>query len=103
MAELTRTHRERLGSGPGGLDDIFSSGAAPTIATVTSGLHTETLPVANMTVGEIRRRFADRFDIDPQSMARIDGRDARDNEVVRAGQHVMFMRHLGEKGRAARV
>ena len=99
MPELMRARRERLGSGPGGLDDIFSGGPQIGLVTISHGLHIEQLPVANMTVREIRRRFADRFDIDSRSRAQIDGRDARDDEVVQSGQQVMFMHHAGEKGR----
>ena len=98
MPELMRPRRERLGSGPGGLDDIFDPGPDAALVTVSHGLHVEQLPVGNMTVREIRRRYADRFDIDARSGARIDGRDARDDEVVRPGQQLMFMHHTGEKG-----
>jgi hypothetical protein len=101
MAELMRPQRERLGAGAGGLDDLFGAAPGVGLVTVSHGLHTEQLPVANATVGEIRRRYADRFDIDPQSQARIDGRPVRDDETVQTGQHIMFMRHAGEKGNAA--
>jgi hypothetical protein len=89
--------RERLGSGPGGLNSIFEPESDPMV-TISHGLHEEPIPAAGLTVGEIRNRFADRFDIDPRSIAQVDGHEARDDVVVRAGQTVWFARHAGEKG-----
>jgi hypothetical protein len=51
-----------------------------------------------MPVGEIRRRFRDRFDLDPNSQAVLDGNDVGDDVVVRPGQALMFARRAGEKG-----
>src|SRR5262249_2855485 len=99
MSEQTRPTREALGPGPGGLDDLFSAGAGnAAMATVTHGPYSEQLPVGNLTVGEIRARYRDRFDIDPQSLAILDGNEVRDDTVVRAGQMLMFVRRAGEKG-----
>jgi len=71
--------------------------------TVSSGPYLEQLPVGNMTTGEIRRRFADRFDIDPQAQAVLDGQVVGDETIVHAGQALMFTRRAGEKGgRSAR-
>lgn len=97
MQEIIRNERESGGSGPGGLGDIFARDAVG-LVTVHHGLHTEQLPVANLTVGQIRSRFRDRLDIDPRSRAQIDGQDVSDDVVVRAGQMVMFVRQAGEKG-----
>jgi len=66
--------------------------------TVSSGPYLEQLPVGNLTAGEIRRRFADRFDIDPQAQAILDGQPVGDETTVRAGQSLMFTRRAGEKG-----
>jgi hypothetical protein len=68
------------------------------MVTVMSGPYAEQLPVGNMTVGEIRRRFRDRFDIAPNSQATLDGHEVGDDTVVRAGQVLSFIRHAGEKG-----
>jgi hypothetical protein len=96
MPELTRPLSEAFGSGGGGL---FDDNTATGIATVSnSGLYTERLPVANMTVREVRARFGDRLDIDPHSQAEIDGRPVTDDVVIRANQLVTFVRHAGEKG-----
>jgi hypothetical protein len=56
-----------------------------------------------MSVGEIRRRFRDRFDLDPHSQAVLDGHDVGDDVVVRAGQALMFVRRAGEKGAPAQL
>ena len=99
MNECIRPDHERLGPSGGG-DSLFDQ--APDCqmpVTVSSGPYAEQLPVGNMTVGEIRRRFRDRFDLDPRSQAVLDGRDVDDEIVVRPGQALMFTRRAGEKGR----
>ena len=71
MSEQRFTPERRRGTVPAAWT------TSPTLAapvTVSHGVHTESLPVGNMTVGEIRRRYADRFDIDPHSQAEVDGR-----------------------------
>ena len=85
------------GPGPGGLGDVLSTPDAA-LAWVSHGLHHEQVPVANMTVGDIRQQFADRFDIDPRCQAQIDGNDVGDDVVLRPGQLLMFVRQAGEKG-----
>lgn len=98
MNERTRNAREREG-GYGYSSEIFGGGESPPgLVTVSSGPYLESLPVANMTVGEIRRRFRTRLDLDPESQAVLDGQDVGDDVVVRAGQSLMFARRSGEKG-----
>jgi len=99
MNERTCYPRE-LEGGPGSLGDLFDpQDGSDGLVTVSSGPHKESLPLRNMSVGEIRRRFRDRFDLDPESQAVIDGYEVGDNAVVRAGQFLTFTRHAGEKGR----
>ena len=93
--QLLHTPERRGGDGPSGLDDFSDHGGA---VTVSHGVHTESLPVGNMPVGEIRRRYADRFDIDPHSQAEVDGRVVGDDTIIRPGQMLMFRRDAGEKG-----
>jgi hypothetical protein len=71
-------------------------------ATVAHGPYAEELPVGGMSVGEIRRRYRDRFDIDPRSEAILDGSPVGDDEQIRAGQVLTFIRRAGEKGRDGR-
>ena len=101
MKEKPRPVREQIPAG-GGLDSIFDgSPADQTLVTVSSGLYGEQLPVANLTVGEIRARFRDRLDIDPRSQAVLSGTDVDDRTVVRAGQVLTFVRRAGEKGHSS--
>ncbi len=97
MIEELQPIRESA-SGGGGLGNLFDEDDSPGVARVASGLHDERLPVGNMTVGEIRARFRDRLDIDPQSEAAIDGLFVDDATTVRVGQHLIFMHRAGEKG-----
>jgi hypothetical protein len=93
-----------LGGAPGGGAGLFDEqDGAGGLATVSSGPYLEELPVGNMSVGEIRRRFRDRFDIDPQAQAVLDGNLVDDETRVGAGQSLMFTRRAGEKGAARRL
>jgi hypothetical protein len=58
----------------------------------------ERLPVGNLTVSEIRMRFGDRLDIDPQSQAVLDGQEVDESTRVTIGQALAFVRKAGEKG-----
>jgi hypothetical protein len=94
-------HRQRtdpVGVGPGGsfFEDL---GADPGMATVTHGPFAEVLPVAEMTISQVRDRFRDRLDIHPDALAMLDGNPVDDTTTVRAGQTLTFIRHSGEKGR----
>jgi len=68
------------------------------MVTVCHGPYSETLPVAEMTVGAIRARFSDRLDIDPESTAIVDGHEVGEGTTVGAGQCLTFIRKAGEKG-----
>lgn len=68
------------------------------LVTIASGPYEERLPLARMTVGNVRRRFGDRFDIGPQAVAVLDGHDVRDDAVIHTGQLLMFSHRAGEKG-----
>jgi hypothetical protein len=93
-------HEQQSGGSIGGLFDDDEA-PSPDLVLVASAFHNERLPVINMTVGEIRARFADRFDLDPRSAAYIDSHAVGDDTVIRAGQALMFMHRAGEKGAAA--
>jgi len=81
------------------LPDVFSgTPSAGGSATVCHGPYLERLPVTNMTVRDIRDRFRDRLDIDPESQAFVDGNEADEDTVIRDGQLVTFIRRAGEKG-----
>ncbi len=88
-------------------DDFFETDAAPAAAPATAmvshGPYAEALPVGGMTVLEIRRRFGDRLDIDPESIPIIDGEQATEDTVVGEGQSLIFTRRAGEKGLERRL
>jgi hypothetical protein len=100
MNERLRPDQEHYGA-PGNAGSFFDTAPdCPLPVNVSSGAYAEQLPVGNMTVGEIRQRFRDRFDLDPNSQAVLDGHDVGDDIVVRPGQALMFTRRAGEKGQA---
>lgn len=98
MLERRRPQRESHPMG-GGSADSPGTGVGG-LVTVSHGVHTEALPVGNMTVSEIRTRFADRFDIDPESTALVDGNEVTDETIVQDNQLLMFVRKAGVKGAA---
>jgi len=98
MKEKKTSIHEQLANGGGGLGGIFDDNDDGELVTVASGPYAEQLPVANRTVGEIRARFHDRFDIDPRSQAILGGNEASDDTRVQPGQVLMFVRRAGEKG-----
>lgn len=99
MNETNPLHSEQLAGAGGGLGGFFDGPDNGDLVTVASGPYAEQLPVANMTVGEVRVRFRDRFDIDPRSQAVLAGRDVGDDTRIQPGQVLMFVRRAGEKGR----
>jgi hypothetical protein len=99
--ERQRTrHEEELEGADGGLPDVFGDAHSPVAETVTvyHGPYAEELPVVGQTVGRIRALFGDRFDLDPESQAVIDGRAVEDDYRIEAGQSLVFVRRAGEKG-----
>jgi hypothetical protein len=100
MLERTRSKRERLGSSGPALGLFGRDDPGGTQVTVSHGPYAESLPVASMSVGEVRSRYRDRFDIDPHCQAFVDGQEVGDDVLLRSGQHLLFMRRAGEKGAA---
>jgi hypothetical protein len=85
------------GAGSDPWDDTAEAGTGT--AVVGSGIYSERLPVAGMSVEAIRQRFADRLDIDPRATAVLDGEAVQDEHTpVRTGQTLIFVRWAGEKG-----
>lgn len=100
MKEKKRSEQQKPASGGGDGDSIFDATPEPENknVTVSSGPYLETLPVAGMSVAQVRRKFKDRFDIDQESTAIINGDDADEETILKAGEALMFVRHAGEKG-----
>ncbi|HXJ74991.1 MAG TPA: hypothetical protein VNM37_19195 [Candidatus Dormibacteraeota bacterium] len=102
MLELSQNQNQNQRETPGlagGLGHLFAEPHEPAgLVTVAVGPYLERLPIGNSTVGEIRNRFRQRFDIDPRSMAILDGHETGNDTVVRTGQVLMFVHRSGEKG-----
>jgi hypothetical protein len=98
--EKQKTRARVADTGPG--NDIFGElGAEPVeagLATVIHGTYAEALPVAEMSIAQVRRRFGDLLDIHPEATAVLDGVPVADDTTVQAGQNLMFVRRAGEKG-----
>ena len=100
MNEKTPQNRESFDA-PSSAGSIFDddSGSDPVgNVTVSAGVYSQQIPVANSTVGEIRARFQDRFDIGSSSVGILDGNKVDDSTVVREGQNLLFRHLSGEKG-----
>lgn len=96
MTEQTRSRpREAGGSG----DNPFSDDPLGNLVTIiSSGGQREVLPLAGMTVGEVRRRFADRLNIGAEAQAMIGTQNVADDVVLQGNQQLFFRRAAGEKG-----
>jgi hypothetical protein len=89
---------ERRGAGPDAGSGIDFDAMPLGNVTVAHGVYRADLPIREMSVAEVRSRLADQLDIDPQSVAMLDGQAVGDDAAVRAGQKLVFMRRAGEKG-----
>ena len=99
MTEAIQPRRELIGNRGIPNDSLDDQDVLATIAYVTvAGGRAEPLPVAGMTVGVIRRRLADRLNIDPTYQPMISTQDVGDDVVLRAGEYLYFHRQAGEKG-----
>jgi len=84
---------------PNALPDPFAEPSADAgLATITHGPYVEQVPVAGMTVGAIRTRFRDRYDIPSDGIGLLDGDEVGDHTVVAAGQLLTFMHRANAKG-----
>lgn len=96
-----RVRDEHYAGGAGSFSDGFASGTA--VATeghveVIHGVYAHTLPLSGMTVGQARTELADRMNIDPESIAVVDGNEVGDDTILGEGQVLNFVKHAGEKG-----
>ncbi len=101
MEQARPKKRQETRLARGNFEPVFGqTGGSDRTVTVSHGPYLERLPVANLSVADIRARFADRLDIDPQAQAVIDGREVGgEDTIVTAGQVLTFVRKAGEKGR----
>ncbi len=98
MLEQTPRLRESPRDALDASADPFALGeASPGTALISAGIHMGTCP-AGTTVRELRRRYADAYEIDPDAVALLDGSEVDDSTVVREGQSLTFITRIGEKG-----
>lgn len=97
MEERHQIRGARTGGTTGGRADAMG-GDESRLVTVSHGPYAERLPVGEMRVRDIRARYQDRLDIDPDSQAVVEGHEVGEDVVVRGGEMLMFVRKAGEKG-----
>ncbi len=95
------TRNEAFASGPDSFSDDFATDTA--VATeghveVIHGVYAHSLPLSGMTVAQARTELADRMNIDPESLAVVDGNEVGDDAILGEGQVLNFVKHAGEKG-----
>jgi len=100
MKEKKRPEALKPPAPPSGEPSMFDAKPDPENknVTVSSGPYCEVVPVAGMSVKEVRRRFADRFDIAPQSASVVNGNPTSEDSLLKENDMLMFVHHAGEKG-----
>src|SRR5687767_14033335 len=102
MQETIRT-RHASGPGLGGGNDPFAVPESDGMAHVMHWPYSERIAVAGMTVQQVRERYRDRFVLHPDAQAVLDGNRVGSETVIGPGQTLIFIRRVGEKGRAAKA
>lgn len=96
--KIKRKEKPAGGNGDGSIFDGAADLPVNVNVNVSSGPYSEDLPIAGTSVGEVRRKFGDRFDIDDKAQAIVNGHAVDNDVVLQAGEVLMFVRHAGEKG-----
>ena len=89
-----------IGSGNDLFGDLGGSAVGTGVVRVVHGTYDEALPVAEMSIAQVRSRFGDLLDIHPEATGQLDGVPVGDDVIVQAGQLLLFVRPAGEKGGA---
>ena len=101
MRETTNARRRAQPVPPGGpLADPFGD-PGQGHATIAHGPYQESVPIAGLTIGHIRRRFRDRYNIPEGGQGELDGQPVDDDTVIGEGQVLTFMHRANSKGIAA--
>ena len=95
-----RLRDETFGTGPDSFSDEFGGNTAVAEGgvEVVHGVYAHSFPLGGMTVGQARSELADRMNLDPDSIAVVDGNEVGDDTVLGEGQVLNFVKHAGEKG-----
>lgn len=100
---MNERHHHPVERGPAagpGAGDTLGAPLSDSLVALTAGPYGGQLPLAGRSVGEVRRRYGDRYDIGPQMQAYVDSAPVPDDTILRAGQVLTFMHLSGEKGGA---
>jgi hypothetical protein len=65
---------------------------------VLYGVHALEAGLAGRTVADVRQALRQAFNISPQAVAVVDGREVGESFILLAGQQLEFVRLAGEKG-----
>lgn len=95
MGEMFKKKKKLASGGPG---DTPPDDALPGSVMVSYGPYVENLPVAGMTVEQVKNRYGDRFDIDPDSVAVVGGDIVPLDHVLETNEVLTFTRQVGSKG-----
>lgn len=90
------------GGGSGSIFDAAGSDENKNVS-VSSGPYMENLPVAGMTVEQVRQRFSDQMDISADAAAVINGIGVDNSYTLKPGENLAFIQHAGEKGGQAKI
>ncbi len=69
---------------------------------VIYGVHTLEAPVGGRTVADVRAALSQALNLSPEAIAVVDGVEAGEDHVLRAGEQLEFVRLAGEKGTVCR-
>jgi hypothetical protein len=91
---------ETLGTGPDPFHDEFASTSRKRDGRVDviHGVYAHSMPLAGMAVRLARAELEERMNIDPDSLAVVDGVEVSEDTILREGQVLNFVKHAGEKG-----
>lgn len=99
MKEKKKTEKQiDSGSGDSIFDALPPTAADNKMVSVSCGPYAEDLPVSGSSVSEVRQKFKDRFDIDDQAQAVINGKQVGEEVILKTGENLAFIQHAGEKG-----
>jgi len=98
MARERQSHQD-FSTGPDPFSDSFED-AAPSRGQVhvIHGVYSHSLPLAGMTVADVRSDLQERMNVPADATAVIDGEEASDQTILHEGQMLNFVKRMGERG-----
>ncbi len=98
MRQIRQQQRSQQQAPRDPASDPFAEAATQSLATITHGPYLEQVPIAGLTLGQVRRRFRDRFNLPEDGLAMVDGNQVEEDTLILAGQLVTFMHRANAKG-----